>query len=269
MIVRTITSLEDRGLEPYATLRGRTDHPAENLFVAESEKVVRQLLESRHEVVSLLLSPAWLEQLRSILEQDRFGSTEVYVGPESLLRTIVGYRLHQNVMALGRIGETPPLDEVAAGTGIHIALEGVTDAENVGMIVRNAAAFGAATLLVGPDSASPYLRRSVRVSLGTVFCLRVHRSEGILAALSALKERHGWHIVGTSPRDGRPAIRPAPGRPLCLLFGSEAHGLTPEALRICDALFSVPLREGVDSLNVANAVAVALWEATRLTAPAS
>ncbi|MDT8323484.1 MAG: RNA methyltransferase [Bacteroidota bacterium] len=268
MHLHSVDSIEIPELGPYRTLRARTQHWQRDVFVAESAKAVRALLDSEIRVLSLLLNEEWLRTLNADLAAPRFADTAVYVASDSMLEGIVGFPLHQKLLALAAIPENPPLEALRGdreGVGLHVALEGLADAENMGMILRNCAAFGVDGVLVGPDSTSPYLRRSVRVSLGNVFSLRIHRAENLHTALKTCRDRFGWHVVGTTPRSGSPALadRVREGREVCLLFGSEAEGLTPEALALCDEYFSIPMYGGVDSINVANAVAVSLYEATR------
>ena len=258
-----INSLDFPELEPYLTLREQTHHWKGGHVVAESEKAVRALLASGLPVSSMLLSMKWSKELATILEAERFRETQVYVGPDELLDEIVGFRLHQGILAIGAEPASVPLSVLAAKRGVIVALEGIADAENMGMILRNCAAFGVAGLVVGPDSGSPWLRRSVRVSLGNVFSLRIHRAEHVNAALSELRTSHGVTVVGTSPRGGT-TVLPATER-LCLLFGGEAYGLTDEAFSLCDAVFSIPMQNGVDSINVANSVAVGLFAAAGST----
>ena len=271
MRVVPVTTLDLPELEPYRTLRARTWHWREGFFVAEGEKVVRALLDSRIEIVSLLTSASWLEVLKGSLTAERGPDTVIYLGEDALLEGIVGFPLHQKLLAIGRIPPNPPLEELhirEPGRHVHVALEGLADAENMGMILRNAAAFGVRSLIWGSDSTSPWMRRSVRVSLGNLFALRIHRADSLHDTLRRCREELGWRIVGTTPQGGDNHIvwDETPGKDarvehLCLLFGSEAEGLTDEALALCDAHFSIPMQGGVDSINVANAVAVTLFEA--------
>ncbi len=268
MLIRPVDTLDLPELEPYRTLRARTQHWQGGFFVAESEKTVRALLDSDLRVESLLLNESWLTALEQTLRQPRFSETTVFVGRDELLEDIVGFPLHQKLLALGRIPENPSLD-VLQQTGkerrLHVALEGLADAENMGMILRNCAAFGVDSLLVGADSSSPYMRRSVRVSLGNVFSLRIHRAENVLDALRTCRDRFDWYVIGTTPRGGAEVLPDAEAghADICLFFGSEAEGLSTDALALCDAQFTIPMRSGVDSINIANAVAVSLYEATR------
>lgn len=290
MRVIPVTTLDLPELEPYRTLRARTWHWREGFFVAEGEKVVRALLDSRIDIVSILTSASWLDALEEYLTPERLPETVVHLGEDAMLEGIVGYPLHQKLLAIGRIPPNPSLEELHTrepGRHVHVALEGLADAENMGMILRNAAAFGARGLIWGSDSTSPWLRRSVRVSLGNLFSLRIHRADSLHDTLRRCREGLGWCIVGTTPRGGDNHIvwdegpgkdentaagahAGSPGQEpggraghLCLLFGSEAEGLSDEALALCDRHFTIPMHHGVDSINVANAVAVSLFEAVR------
>jgi len=270
MITERIDSLDRPELEPYRTLRERSKNWGRGTYlVAEGEKAVLALLESTLRVVSLLTTERRLEKIRPILSEERFEETTVYLAPAALFREIVGFPLHQEILA---IAETPPdpelrrIAENAPSGSIHVALEGISDAENMGMILRNCAGFGTRAVITGPRSCSPYLRRSVRVSLGAVFNLTVHRAADLHETLAELKERHGWHLIGTSPRRGSNDMHGWAERglpPLCLVVGSEASGLSERALSLCPDLFTIPMEKGTDSLNVANALAVALYEARR------
>ncbi|MDX9760352.1 MAG: RNA methyltransferase [Bacteroidota bacterium] len=273
-----ITDLDHPDLEPYTTLRARTVHGHAGLCVAEGEKAVRAMIDAGIRVRSLLLSQRWADALATEFRRDNLADAVAYVAEDDVLEDIVGYPLHKSLMAMGEVPENPSMEMLRPtvrdtvqmadrSCPIIVAMEGIADAENMGMILRNCAAFGVAGVVVGSDSTSPYLRRSVRVSLGNVFRLRIHRTDRILESIRRYRDEYGWWIVGTTPRDGIPEIMiPTEGgtaRPLCLLFGSEATGLTSEALALCDARFTIPMRNDVDSINVANAVAVALFAATR------
>jgi tRNA G18 (ribose-2'-O)-methylase SpoU len=266
MRVTAVDSLDIPGLEPYRTLKGTPPHWRDGFFVAEGGKVVLRLLESDYQIVSFLLSPDWYRRLSPGMTGERFADVDVFVAPERVLDAITGFALHQRVMALGRIPENPPIEMFkgsSTGGGIHVAVEGIADAENMGMIVRNCAAFGTESLITGPDSSSPYMRRSVRVSMGAIFSLRTRRVPDLLEALRELRTSCGWRIIGATPRGGVSSAESLLGTgdsaPLCLLFGSEGRGLSDRALSGCDALFSIPMRGAVDSLNVANALAVTLY----------
>jgi tRNA G18 (ribose-2'-O)-methylase SpoU len=263
-----ITSLDFPAVEPYRTLREKTQHWREGFFVAEGEKVFRRLVNSTLEIVSLLISSEWLETLSAELDGERFRDVDVFVGENDLLETIVGVTLHQKIMAIGRIPPEPDPTVLFSVGGFHVALEGIANAENMGTIARHCAAFGARSLITGRDATSPWLRRTVRVSMGTIFDVPAPRCDNILDSLRDWKTRFGLHLVGTTPLGGSAELarclpRDNRHRPVCLLFGSEGEGLTDEAFAACDALYTIPMTGTADSLNVSTAVAITLFDFSR------
>jgi tRNA G18 (ribose-2'-O)-methylase SpoU len=262
----SITTLEIPALAPYRTLRRPVDHQRLGIFVAEGTKVVERLLTSQLEVISCLLTHEWLERYEDLL-RTRSPMPALYVGDKALLEQIVGFHLHQGAMAVGRIPAANSIDDLAADMSrplLLVALDGMTNAENVGVLVRNCAAFGVDGLIVGETSSSPYLRRAVRNSMGTVFALPVLRSEDLAGTLTDIGRRLRVRTIAAHPAASQ-QIREGSlsGERLCLVFGSEGHGLSAPVLAACSTHVSIPMASGVDSLNVASATAVFLYEASR------
>jgi tRNA G18 (ribose-2'-O)-methylase SpoU len=266
MIIVPVLSLDEIDLQPYRTLRRPLAHQRSGIFVAEGEKVVRQLLGSTLEILTVLLTPEWLVEYRPMIEP-RSDTPRVFVAPKSLVEEIVGYNLHQGIMAVARIPRPLALQEVLAGVrhpSLLVAVDGLTNAENLGVLVRNCAAFGVDALLVGETSSSPYLRRAVRNSIGTVFDLSVVHVDCLVDSLRELRLKHSVHVVAAHPHAERVALhRSLMTGDCCIVFGSEAEGIRPAVLDACDELVAIPMQKGVDSLNVANASAVFLYEAQR------
>ncbi len=261
-----ITDLNFAGLEPYKTLRRPVDHNREGIFVAEGEKVVLRLLESRMQVVSILLTPEWLESLR---ERPELSSREtlVYVAPKRLMETIVGFHLHQGIMAVGKIPPPVGLFDLLprlAKPYLLVAVDGLTNAENLGVLVRTCAAFGVQALIVGETSSSPYLRRAVRNSMGTVFTLPVAPVENLSKALRQLHASYGVETIAAQPGSTKNLLPQINVRgACCFVFGSEGEGISPSVLEACSETAAIPMHNGVDSLNVAVAGAVFLYEVRR------
>lgn len=231
--------------------------------MAEGEKVVRRLLESQFQVLSALLTPEWLDRYRSLLNGR---SATVYVAPKSIVETIVGFRLHQGIMAMGAIPQTPPLSAVlqqATRPYLLAAVDGLTNADNLGVLVRNCAAFGVQALLVGETSSSPYLRRAVRNSMGAVFSIPIIHVNNLAGTLSHLRQE-GVQIIAADPHASKNiSDRPSGEASCCIIFGSEAEGISRQILEVCDFALAIPMERGVDSLNVASASAVFLYELRR------
>lgn len=263
--IQAITAFDRPELLPYATMRQQEDHWRQRLFVAEGEKVVRRLLESDLGVVSVLVPPGWLEALHPLIER-RPEAVKVFTAEKRLLEHLTGFTMYQGLMAVGRIPAAPRLEEVltaAAAPRLFVAVDGLTNAENLGALVRNCVAFHTHALLVAPTSSHPYLRRAVRASMGTVFHLPVVDVPDLADALLALRGA-GVRCVAAHPHvEGRVLADTDFSGDVCLVFGSEGYGLSPTVLAACDECAAVPMPATVDSLNVGAAAAVFLYEASR------
>jgi tRNA G18 (ribose-2'-O)-methylase SpoU len=266
MTIHPVETLDDPFLQPYRTLRRPLEHQRGGIFVAEGEKVVRRLLESTLDIVSLLLTPEWLEVYRPMVES-RAVSAQIFVAPKSVVESIVGFHLHQGIMAVARIPNPRSLAEVVQRShhpSLFVAVDGLTNAENLGVLVRNCAAFDADALLVGETSSSPYLRRAVRNSMGTVFLLPVVQLSNLIDAINEMRSRYGIRVVAAHPHMDQNVLHQSSfGRDCCIVFGSEGEGVSAGVLAACDESVAIPMKEGVDSLNVASASAVLLYEIQR------
>lgn len=263
-----VTSLNIPELQPYRTLRRPADHLREGIFVAEGEKVVRRLLQTNLEVVSLLMTPLWCE---SLLQSDafrRFSSSlpvRIYLGAKELLESIVGYNLHQGIMAMARVPTGGSPEEYIPANSPHlvVALDGLVSAENVGVVIRNCAAFGVDAILVGETSSSPYLRRAVRNSMGTVFDCSIIHVDNLVESLVSIRKRTDTRIIGAHPHTGVTIGDATLSGKTCLVFGREGDGLSPAIREICDECVAIPMMNGTDSLNVGSASAVFLYESRK------
>jgi len=265
--IRQVLSLDLHELQPYRTLRRPMDHWKENIFVAEGEKVVRRLLTSGLPVQSLLLTEKWLQALQADNAFTELSNgTVAFVAKKQLVETIVGYNLHQGIMAIGEIPPERAIDTIIQSSQqphLLVALDGLVNAENVGVVVRNCSAFGVDAILVGETSSSPYLRRAVRNSMGAVFQMPVFHSPRLAQALVQLREQYGTHIVAAHLQNESIIFSADFSRSTCIVFGNEGEGISPEVLTASDAQVAIPMLKGTDSLNVANASAVFLYEARR------
>ena len=264
-----VDSLDAPGLEPYRTLRRQADHLREGIFVAEGEKVVRRLLASGIPVRSMLLTPEWREALgRDALSAGRFSrGAALHVAPKGLLEGVVGFSLHQGLMAVGETPADRTLDDLlgggAPGQRLFVALDDLVNAENVGLVVRNCAAFGVDGLVVGETSSSPWLRRAVRASMGTVFGLAIHHSADLASTLAELPARAGMRPVAADAAGAESLYDARLDGDVCIVVGHEGTGIRPRVLAACASRVAIPMWKGTDSLNVSSACAVFLSEARR------
>ncbi|MDR2377998.1 MAG: RNA methyltransferase, partial [Bifidobacteriaceae bacterium] len=188
----------------------------------------------------------------------------VYVGSDEVLRQVTGFHLHRGAIAAMRRPPLPDWLDLTARARRICVLEDIVDHTNLGAVFRSAAALAVDAVLVSPHAADPLYRRSVRVSMGTVFQVPWTRVEPWPGALETLK-RAGWHVAALAPAPGAvPLDRFADDLPerLVLMLGAEGDGVAARAVELADTVVRIPMAGGVDSLNVAAASAVAFW-ATR------
>lgn len=262
MHVIRITELAHDGLADYARLTDvalrRVSEPAGGLYIAESSKVIGRAIRAGHVPRSVLLQEQWLDDLRPIL--DPF-DIRVFVGDATLLEQLTGYNMHRGALAAMH---RPPLPEVAgllAQARRIVILEDIVDHTNVGAIFRSVAALGADAVLITPRCADQLYRRSVRVSMGTVLQVPWTRLPEWPDARALLRDA-GFEIAALAIADDAIPLDVYAAQPpdrVALLVGSEGDGLSRAALRHADAVVTIPMGHGVDSLNVAAASAVALW----------
>jgi tRNA G18 (ribose-2'-O)-methylase SpoU len=265
MRVQPITSFDDPNLAPYRTLRRPLEHREQGIFVAEGEKVVRRLLLSNFQIISALLTPKWHETLEPLLRA-RAEDIQIYVAEKELLETLTGFSMFQGLLAVGRIPAPTSLAQVLQTNPrpyLLVAIDALANAENLGTLVRNATAFGAQAILVGETSSSPFLRRAVRSSMGTIFKMPAVETNSLVQTLREL-QAHGITCVAAHPHAEHKTLAQVDFRQdCCLVFGSEGHGIAPQVLAACDDSAMIPMAAGVDSLNVGSAAAVFLYEVAR------
>jgi len=256
-----ITDLDLPELEPYRTLRRPEDHWRRRIFVAEGEKVVRRLMQTKLHIISFLMTPQWKQQIFP----DDSAAAPVYIASKDLLETIVGFPLHQGIMAVAKMPDEGSLDGLLSirKEPLIVALDGVVNAENVGVAVRNCAAFGADAILVDQTSSSPWLRRSVRNSMGGIFQIHSFHVANLAAQLAELKQKYGMRIIAGHPSGNVQLNSIDLKHGTVLVFGNEGYGLSDRILKETDYAVSIPMMNNTDSLNVASAIAVFLYEAFR------
>lgn len=242
----------------------RRREPAEGLFIAEGEKVIRRAVAAGYPMRSMLLSPRWLEPLRDVVEAAAAGGAAVYLAEESVIEQVTGYPVHRGALAAMARLPLPDAGTLLAGADRVAVLENLVDHTNIGAIFRSVAALGMDAVLLSPSCADPLYRRAVKVSMGAVFSVPYARLEPWPAALGVLRAA-GLRLLALSPDPAGVALHqltPADTRRCALLLGSEGPGLSPAALAAADLRVRIPMAAGVDSLNAAAAAAVAAYAVT-------
>lgn len=239
----------------------RVREPAGGLYIAESEKVIARAVAAGHRPRSVMVQQRWVEGIRAIMADV---DVPVYVVPDEIAEQVAGFAVHRGALAAMHRPELPRVSSVIADARTVLVLEDIGDHTNVGAAFRAAAGIGADAVLVTPRCADPLYRRSVRVSMGTVFQVPWTRIDDEDRAVDDLRAA-GFTLAALALRDDAVSLRDfAADRPerVALLLGSEGDGLSAATLERADAVVTIPMRGGVDSLNVASAAAVALWALT-------
>ncbi|MEV3992348.1 RNA methyltransferase [Streptomyces sp. NPDC049837] len=258
----TIDDPDDPRLRDYTGLTDvelrRKREPAEGLFIAEGEKVIRRARQAGYEMRSMLLSAKWVDVMRDVIDEV---PAPVYAVTPDLAERVTGYHVHRGALASMQRKPLPTADELLTDARRVVVMEGVNDHTNIGAIFRSAAALGMDAVLLSPDCADPLYRRSVKVSMGAVFSVPYARLETWPRGLEAVREA-GFKLLALTPDEKATSIDAAAPHRLervALMLGAEGEGLSAKALMAADEWVRIPMAHGVDSLNVGAAAAVAFY----------
>jgi len=259
-----LESADDPRVSDYTTLTDvhlrKLREPAEGMYIAESSRVLRRALAAGHRPRSFFLAEKWMADLEDVFEA--YPDVPAFIGSAALLEEITGFHLHRGAMAAMERPAPVPLPDLLAGARRVAVLEDIVDHTNVGAIFRSAAALDIDAVLVSPRCGDPLYRRSVRVSMGTVFQVPWARLQDWPGDLQVLKD-HGFTVAALELTPGAEDVDAVASRNvdrLALVLGTEGAGMSPDTLAAVDLAVKIPMRNGVDSLNVAAASAVAFWE---------
>lgn len=255
----------DPRIAGFVSIRERDLTGRDGLFVAEGTVVLRMLGQERARAngftaAAILLLESRLAGVAEVLASFE-DDVPVYVASSAVFDAVAGFNMHRGVLALGRkpaaaigsslLGNLPRESLVLAGCGL-------SNHDNVGSIFRNAAAFGADAVFLDETSCDPLYRKAIRVSVGSVLTVPFVRAESAEAMLQGLAEA-GFEIWGLSPRGAVPVAAIPPARRIALVLGTEGEGL-PENILSSFKTARIPQRPGLDSLNVATASGIALYQ---------
>lgn len=229
------------------------------IYLAESAQVARRALRRGHRPRAALALAGALEEARELLAEHP--ETPIFTGPDALLAEHTGYQLHRGlILSLDRPA-LPAIAELLAGARTVVIIENVADPSNVGAIFRSVAGIGADAVVVTERCSDPFYRRAIRVSMGASLMVPWTRI-GDWADTRRELTAAGFALVTLDltpdavPLDAYAAARP---ERLAIVLGEEGPGITADATAAADAVVTIPMQHGIDSLNVAAASAVALW----------
>ncbi len=265
-----VLSIDDAGDPRLADYRGIPEPElarTRGVFVAEGRLVVRRLLASRFTTRSVMVTPTVLDTVKSDLEAHP--CLPVFVVPQSLMNDVAGFHIHRGCLAVGERPAPASWESLVRRGGPSgppaalVALERVGNADNVGATFRAAAAFGAGGVLLDPSCADPLYRKAIRTSMGAALQVPFATDVPLIDALMHLRQ-DGWRTVGLTPDAAAPPARDlfarAAGDRAVLVLGHEGDGLTAATAAACTHVARIPMTTDVDSLNVAMAAGIALYE---------
>jgi tRNA G18 (ribose-2'-O)-methylase SpoU len=266
-----VNDSEDPRLETYRNVPDPDLLVRGGLFVAEGRLVVRRLIEGqRFSVQSVMVNDAALVPLREVLTTR--DELPVYVVPQAVIDGITGFNIHRGCLAIAERPRPRDWRDVMRGARRAIALERIANADNVGSVFRNAAAFGVDAVLLERTCTDPLYRKAIRTSMGAALSVPFARTEPWPDALRELA-RAGWVVMAMTPSPTALPLHPLTltiaDRPVLVVVGNEGEGLSAAALDACTHQARIPMtraraRDNVDSLNVATAAAIALYELSQV-----
>jgi tRNA G18 (ribose-2'-O)-methylase SpoU len=228
------------------------------IFIAEGFEVISRAAQAGYQFRSVLCEEKWLNTVTPWVSP----ATPVLIASKEMLEDISGFNIHRGALAAMLRRELPTPEAVLAKANRVVLLEGLVNHTNVGAIVRSAAAFGFDALLVDQFCADPLYRRAIRTSMGTIFSLPWTRLPDWPASARIIRGS-GLAIVALTPDASAKSVSEIvlPSR-FVLVLGTEGDGLRPGTSDTADLLLRIPMKEGIDSLNVAAAAAVAMYALT-------
>lgn len=257
--MQKILSPHDERLTDYSLLKSKES--LSDTFVADHEKTAIRLLLSDFEVQSVFCTEKYWQKHKDLITSKLQNEEKCFVADKSIFEETIGFHVHQGFMAVGKQKWAKEEDL----TFPILILNAIVDSENIGSILRCAAAFGIHSVLFDTQSASPYLRRSVRVSMGAIFQLHVAKSVNLTESIERLQERSAKVIALALPKENSDHIpktktiqEMGKQENLVLILGNEANGIEESVIETSDMIGYIPMKNKIDSLNVSHALAVAL-----------
>ncbi len=247
-----INDINDTRVLEFKSIRD-TNIRSQNILIAESEKVVLKLLNSKLKINKLFVTPEFYKnnsQLKSLSED------QIFVAEQEIMETIVGHRLHQGIMASAQRPDNISLQELDRKI---LILNGLSSPENVGTIIRTAAGFNINSVIVDAKTVSPYLRRCIRVSMGNIFSMKIHFTEDLEVTIKEL-QNNDYQIFSTANEKGAIELKHVEfSSKAAIITGSEGHGIDRSILDLSNSIVRIPMDETVAHLNAACATAIFLY----------
>lgn len=259
----SISAADDPRLVHYRELKQSNFTRYSGLFITEGDKPTRQLLASGLGVDSVLVAESHLARIAPLVAPE----TPLYVVPPSMVEQLVGFNFHRGVLGCGRRPEILSLDQFFdehTGRVTIVVCAEVQGPDNLGVILRTCSALQVDGVLLGPKAGDPFMRRVVRVSMGTALKLPILESRNLPNDLQQMRDRWGVELAAAVLDDAaEPLDQATRSARFALLFGNEGHGLEKDVVAQCQRRITIPMPHGVDSLNVSIAAGIFIYHFTR------
>jgi tRNA G18 (ribose-2'-O)-methylase SpoU len=257
--MQSIDSHLDLRLSDYKLLKTKEENT--DFFIADNEKTAIRLLQSDFKIKSVFCLPKYFQKHEDLIRLRLKEMSSCFVAEKSVFESTIGYSIHQGFMAIG-YKKWAELDEL---TSSHVLFNAIADSENIGSMIRSCVALGMKSLVFDSQCSPPYLRRSVRVSMGSIFSAKIVLTEDIKYFIENQKQK-GFKIIALSlPREGSMFQNITKSLydfikvdKFILIVGNEADGIDLEYLSLADEILYIPMKNQIDSLNVSHALAIAL-----------
>ena len=261
-----IKQAEDPRIAEFCNIKERDLTRQSDQFIAEGKVVLQHLIHSqisdrRFEILKILILKNRLDGIRDVLEEVPL-NIPIYTADKSVMNEIAGFEMHRGILALGQYNADQVAKEGNADTpSLVLAACGISNHDNLGSIFRNAAAFGVEKILLDPTSCHPLYRKAIRVSVGSALTVPFELDVDIMSMIEDYTEQ-GYSIYGLSPRGTKMIDALEPSQKTLLLLGTEGEGL-PDEIMTQIKTAKISQSDGLDSLNVATASGIALWQIAR------
>lgn len=259
----TIPALSLNRKKRFKKLRSKKHRDGEGLFLAEGLNALREALrEGRYPLEAIIVAEDAAGGIEPLLQNMQAGTIPVYSCSRDTLRELSTEEEPQGVLLVCQARTLSLAGITGRAPDRMIYLEGVSDPGNLGAIMRTALWFGVEHILLGPSCVDPFNTKVIRSSAGAFFGISLFQSVSTDELLSFARQG-GWELVATSPRQGEDPGNIAAGGRHILLFGNESRGLSPELMSLADRNISIPGAGRAESLNLAAAAAIVLYETSR------
>lgn len=264
-IIKYITDFSDDNLLPYKGLAIKSSPVYGDYFIAETRIVIQNALEAGCTPLSFLVSEKYIEGRDKDLLQ-RFSKVPVYTASDEVLKQLTGFRLTRGILSVMSRPEIRSDAELIKRSSLIVVLENVQDASNIGAIIRSACGLGVDGILLDHSCCDPLHRKAVRTSTGSVFRIPWARSEKAGATLADDLTKAGFSTYAfalTSNAIPLQNVHFSLNERIALFFGSEGNGLDIQTIENCMQAVIIPMHNNTDSLNIASAATIAIWECCR------